>query len=162
MLTPDISGYLGIQNKGWFFGVYVIATIAVRLFSGSISDKIGRRKTMIIGITILIISMLLIGYSRDWFSYTLAAVIFGIATGITSPTLFAWTADLSHHDRRGVGAGTLFIALELGIMIGSLSTIFTYNNTLASIPFGFIIGAILAFSSLIYLLWHLKNRHSMT
>jgi MFS family permease len=162
VLTPDISGYLGIQNKGWFFGVYVIATIAVRLFSGSISDKIGRRKTMIIGVTILIISMLLIGYSRDWYSYTFAAVIFGVATGITSPTLFAWTADLSHHDRRGVGAGTLFIALELGIMVGSLSTIFTYNNTLDSIPIGFIFGSILAFISLIYLVWHLKKRHSIT
>lgn len=162
VLTPDMSGYLGLANKGWFFGIYVIATIIVRLFSGTLSDKIGRRKTLILGIVILIISMLMIGFSRDWYSYTLAAIIFGIATGISSPTLFAWTADLSHEDRRGVGAGTLFIALELGIMIGSLSTIFTYNNTLNSIPFGFIFGAFTALIAVIYLFWHLKKRHSQT
>lgn len=162
VLTPDMSGYLGLPNKGWFFGIYVIATIVVRLFSGSLSDKIGRRKTLILGILILIISMVLIGFARDWYSYTIAAVIFGIATGISSPTLFAWTADLSHEDRRGVGAGTLFIALEMGIMVGSLSTIFTYNNTLNSIPLGFLFGAFMALLSVIYLIWHLKKRHSQT
>jgi MFS family permease len=162
VLTPDMSGYLGLSNKGWFFGVYVMATIAVRLMSGSLSDKIGRRKTLIIGSIFLIVSMLMIGYSRDWYSYTIAAIIFGIATGITSPTIFAWTADISHEDRRGVGAGTVFIALEMGIMVGSLSTIFTYDNTLNSVPLAFIVGAFFTLIAIIYLFWHLKKRHSHT
>lgn len=162
VLTPDMSGYLGLPNKGWFFGIYVMATIVVRLLSGSLSDRIGRRKTLIIGSFILIISMLLIGYSNDWYSYTFAALAFGVATGITSPTIFAWTADISHEDRRGVGAGTVFIAMEMGIMVGSLSTIFTYNNTLETVPFAFIVGAFFTLIGITYLFWHLKYRHSHT
>ena len=106
--------------------------------------------------------MLLIGFSRDLTSYITAAVIFGFATGVSSPTLFAWTADLSHPDRRGVGAGTMFIALEAGIMVGSASTYLTYHNTLNSVPLPFITGAFMALVSIVYLIWHLKFRKSNT
>jgi multidrug resistance protein len=162
VLTPDISDYLGINNKGWFFGIYVISTIVIRLFTSSLSDKIGRRKTLLIGVIILIASMFLIGTAHNIAAYTTAAVLFGIATGITSPTLFAWTADLSHIDRRGVGSGTMFIALELGIMLGSISTIFTYNNHFETIYIGFSFGILMAILAAIYLIWHLSKRKSLT
>lgn len=162
VLTPDISDYLGINNKGWFFGIYVISTIVIRLFTSSLSDKIGRRKTLLIGVVLLIASMFLIGTAHNLSAYTTAAVLFGVATGITSPTLFAWTADLSHKDRRGVGSGTMFIALELGIMLGSISTIFTYNNHFETIYIGFSFGILMAVLAATYLIWHLSKRKSLT
>ena len=133
VLTPDMSGFVGIENKGFFFGFYVVSTIFVRLFTSSLSDRIGRRETMLIGVCILFISMLLLARVDSYNSFVISAIVFGLATGVSSPTLFAWTADLSHIKRRGVGAGTIFIALEIGIMIGSTSTIFTYDNTPESI-----------------------------
>jgi len=160
VVTPDLSAYLGIQNKGWFFGIYVLATIVVRLVSSSLSDRIGRRQTLLIGFGFLTMSMLLIGYADSVFSYGLSAVVFGIATGISSPTLFAWTADLSHPERRGVGSGTMFIALEIGIMVGSTLTLFSYDNSMSSVKTTFIIAACFALASMIYLVWHLLKRQS--
>ena len=152
VLTPDLSSYLGISNKGFFFGIYVIATILIRLLTSSLSDRIGREKTLLIGCFILVISMLLVGTSNSIVSYIFAAIIFGIATGITSPTMFAWTADLSHEDRRGVGAGTMFIALEFGIMFGALLTLVSYDSTKSTIFITFLIGAIMATIACIYLI----------
>lgn len=152
VLTPDLSTYLGISNKGFFFGIYVIATILIRLLTSSLSDRIGREKTLLIGCFILVISMLLVGTSNSIVSYIFAAIIFGIATGITSPTMFAWTADLSHDDRRGVGAGTMFIALEFGIMFGALLTLVSYDSTKSTIFITFSIGAIMATIACIYLI----------
>ena len=152
VLTPDLSTYLGISNKGFFFGIYVIATILIRLLTSSLSDRIGREKTLLIGCFILVISMLLVGTSNSIVSYIFAAIIFGIATGITSPTMFAWTADLSHEDRRGVGAGTIFIALEFGIMFGALLTLVSYDSTKSTIFLTFLIGAIMATIACIYLI----------
>ena len=152
VLTPDLSTYLGISNKGFFFGIYVIATILIRLLTSSLSDRIGREKTLLIGCFILVISMLLVGTSNSIVSYIFAAIIFGIATGITSPTMFAWTADLSHEDRRGVGAGTMFIALEFGIMFGALLTLVSYDSTKSTIFLTFLIGAIIATIACIYLI----------
>lgn len=152
VLTPDLSTYLGISNKGFFFGIYVIATILIRLLTSSLSDRIGREKTLLIGCFILVISMLLVGTSNSIVSYIFAAIIFGIATGITSPTMFAWTADLSHEDRRGVGAGTMFIALEFGIMFGALLTLVSYDSTKSTIFLTFLIGAMMATIACIYLI----------
>ncbi|MBI1837046.1 MAG: MFS transporter [Flavobacteriia bacterium] len=153
VITPDMSKFVGIENKGWFFVFYVICTIFVRLFLGSISDKIGRIKTLSIGVFSLIISMVLIAYSTTPLTYTFASIAFGFATGITSPTIFAWTADLSEITRRGIGAGTMFIALELGIMFGAFSTMLTYDNTKETISLSFNIGAISSGIALLYLIW---------
>jgi len=162
VLTPDISNFLNIENKGHFFIFYVITTIFVRLAFSGTSDKIGRRKMLLIAMSFLFVSMLLIGFSDDYLSYTLSSVVFGIATGISSPTIFSWTADLSHKDRRGVGSGTMFVALEAGIMFGSLTTLLTYDNTLGSIPIAFCIGSVMALLAVVYLIWHLKNKESLT
>lgn len=155
VLTPDMSVYLGIENKGWYYVFYVVSTILVRLFAGQLSDKIGRREALIIGIAFLIIAMIMTGNAKTEFWYTFASFIFGIATGITSPTLFAWMADLSPDHKRGVGSGTLFIALELGVLFGSISTIIFYRNTLETLTNSFTVGAIVAGLSLIYVIAHL-------
>ncbi len=156
VITPEIAKFLHFENKGVFFGVYVISTILIRLFASGLSDKIGRRQTMLIAVFILTGSMLFIGLAKTQEMYLLSAIIFGIATGISSPTLFAWTADLSHELRRGVGAGTMFIALELGIMIGSFSTMLLYDNHFSSVFPTFLFGAICAIIAALYLIWHLR------
>jgi MFS family permease len=162
VLSAEISGFLHLGNKGWFFLFYVMSTIVVRLLAGKLSDRIGRRETLLIGMVLVIVSMLLIGYATNIWSYTISSVIFGLATGITSPTIFAWTADLSDPERRGVGSGTMFIALELGVMLGSFSTTLLYDNTFASIPRAFLAGTILSAVACIYLVYHLKYRKSST
>jgi predicted MFS family arabinose efflux permease len=115
---------------------------------------------LLIGFGFLTISMFLIGAADSIFSYGVAAIVFGVATGISSPTLFAWTADLSHPERRGVGSGTMFIALEIGIMTGSALTLFSYDNSIASVKTTFLIAAGFAITSMLYLTWHLFRRQT--
>lgn len=155
VLTPDIARYLSIDNKGIFFGFYTVSTLFVRLFSSSLSDKIGRRKTLIIAMGFLLISMLLIGYATTPILFIISALIYGIAFGISSPTIMAWMADLSDPKRRGVGSGTLFIALEGGFIFGAGLSIITYDNSQSTILLSFSIAAIFTFLATIYLIWHL-------
>ena len=162
VVTPDMSGFFDIVNKGWFFGFYAFSTIFIRLFASGLSDKIGRRKTLIFGLSLMVICMTLVAFSTEWKLYTTAAIIFGVSTGISSPTLMAWMADLSHPERRGVGSGTLFIALEFGIMFGSASTMLTYDSTPTTIPSAFGTAGLVAVLGVLYLIWHLKKRHSNT
>jgi len=161
VLTPDYSTYLGIANKGYFFGIYVLSTIGIRLVFSSLSDRIGRRETMVIGCSLLVLSMVLLGYADDVWSYSFAAVIFGLATGISSPTLFAWTADLSLAHRRGTGSGTLFIALEIGILIGSGLTFLFYKNTIESARHCLFIAAGFGVIALLILLVQIRSAKSI-
>ena len=158
--SPDISHFLGIENKGWFFIFYMSSTILVRLFAGSLSDRIGRRKSLIIGLLLLIISMLLIATSTEVIRYTIGAIVYGLATGINSPTIFAWVADLSPIKRRGVGAGTVFIALESAIMAGALITLLLYNSTMESARIIYVSASFFGLVGIIYLIWHLKKNPS--
>jgi MFS family permease len=161
VLTPDYSTYLGIANKGYFFGIYVLSTIGIRLVFSSLSDRIGRRETMVIGCSLLVLSMVLLGYADDVWSYSFAAVIFGLATGISSPSLFAWTADLSLAHRRGTGSGTLFIALEIGILIGSGLTFLFYKNTIESARHCLFIAAGFGVIALLILLVQIRSAKSI-
>lgn len=156
IIVPDIAEFINIENKGSFFGIYVLSTIFVRLVAGPLSDKIGRVKMMLASTFLLMISMLLIGTIQGNISFILASIVFGIATGLSSPTLFAWTADLSPIERRGVGAGTMFIALEIGIMVGSFSTVLLYHNSLTSIFYTCLFGAISTFLAFLYLISKLR------
>lgn len=162
VLTPDYSAYLGIANKGYFFGIYVLSTIGIRLVFSSLSDRIGRRETMLIGCSFLVLSMILLGFADNIWSYSLAATIFGLATGISSPTLFAWTADLSLEHRRGTGAGTLFIALEIGILIGSGLTFLFYKNTIESARTCLFIAAGFGGVALLFLLLQMRKSRQLT
>lgn len=110
----------------------------------------------------MVMSMATVAFSNSVELYTTGAVLFGVATGISSPTLFAWTADLSKPERRGVGSGTLFIALEFGILLGAASTLVSYDNSITSIPAVFLFGSLLSGIAIVYLIWHLKFRHSHT
>lgn len=162
VIVPDLAEYLGIENKGAYFTYYAISTIVVRLFTSSLSDKIGRRKTLILGVALLIIALLLTGLATTETAFIIAATLFGVATGINSPTLMAWMGDLSDIKRRGAGSGTIFIALEIGIMLGSGMTLYTYDNTPNSVFFTFSIVAGIAFLAMLYLIWHLFRRESNT
>lgn len=157
VLTPDISENLGIEMKGLYLGIYAIPTILIRLFYGRFFENVKRELAMIIACCFLLLSILLLLYTNNISCFISSALIFGIATGISSPTLFAWTADLSPKNRRGVGAGTVFIALELGVMIGSASTLLFYNGSSASIQNSLFVGITLVISALIYLSYRLKS-----
>ncbi len=160
VLSPDMSEFLGIENKGAFFVSYMCCTIFVRLFVGFISNRFERRKFLLLAMSVLAISMVLLWNSKTAGMYYFSSIIFGLATGIGSPNLFAWTADLSPKDRRGAGAGTMFIALEFGILSGSLIANLFYRNTFESLRFVFFIGFFCAISSCIYLIWHMKTKRS--
>lgn len=157
VITPDMAGYLSIENKGIFFGFYTISTLIVRLFTSSLSDIIGRRKTLLIAMLLLSVSMVIIAMADSKALFLTAALIYGVASGISSPTLMAWMADLSNPRRRGVGSGTLFIALECGFMFGAGLSIITYDSTFSTIYGSFMIAACVCGLALIYLLWHLNT-----
>jgi MFS family permease len=159
VLTPEISEYLEIENKGWFFFCYVLTTMFVRLLAGNISDKYGRKSVLFVGVLLLMISMYMMTCVNSITMYTITSIIFGLATGINSPALFAWTADLSDKDRKGIGAGTMFIALEFGIMTSSFLTLFFYKNNVETVFKSFFIGAIPATLAFLYLVYELRKRN---
>lgn len=158
VLVPDLSEFLGIENKGVFFMYYVVFTITMRLGFGKASDIKGRREVLLLAMIILLGSVIVLALAENHLIFALAAILFGIASGLSSPSLFAWTADLSDPEHKGRGTGTMFIALEMGIMFGSISTLIIYNNTLETLQHCLYLAAIMCGLAVGYL-QYLKGKY---
>jgi MFS family permease len=158
VLVPDLSEFLGIENKGVFFMYYVVFTIVMRLGFGKVSDIRGRREILLLAMIILLGSVIVLAMAENYLIFAIAAILFGIASGLSSPSLFAWTADLSDPENKGRGAGTMFIALEFGIMFGSLSTFIIYDNTMETLQYCLYVAALMVGLSIAYL-QYLKGKY---
>jgi MFS family permease len=151
-IIPDFSDFLEVKNRGLFFTVMLVSSVITRLFAGKASDKYGRVNLLLGGTLALTITMTTLAFTTNQLVFFIGALFFGIATGINSPTLFAWTVDLANPEKRGKAIATMFIALEIGILFGALFSAEIYSNNPAGFPLAFGSGAVLALVAFIYLL----------
>jgi MFS family permease len=150
-LVPDQTKLLGISNKGAFFTIYTIASLTVRLFFAKSSDKYGRIPILMLSSAILIVSMILCISTDSTWIFVLGAILFGFSWGFNTPTLMAWTVDLSHENYRGRAVATTYIALEAGIGIGALFAGHLYQGKVENMAIPYELSAFLAFVALVYL-----------
>lgn len=157
-LIPDWTGHIGIANKGLFFVAYTISSLAIRFLAGKVSDTHGRLLVIKAGLVLLLIAMVVLGFGKNLIWLISGAALYGVATGIVSPALNAWTIDLSNPNYRGKALATMYIALEAGIGLGALFSGWIYYDTIVRIPYilqGTGIGVIIA---LIYITaWERKQ-----
>jgi len=136
-VVPDQSRLLGLAGptKGLFYVCYTGASLGVRLLSGRASDIHGRVPVLRLSAGILALGLGLLVWSPSVPWFLAGAVVFGIGTGLNSPTLYAWTIDLSHPEHRGRAVATMYIALEIGIGLGALLAGWIFANQPAHLPY---------------------------
>ncbi len=157
-LIPDWSQHMGIENKGLFFMVYTIASLVIRFIAGKASDQYGRIRIINIGLVLLFVSLAVIGFVDTFTGLMVGASIYGIATGILSPALNAWTVDMSHVDHRGKAMATMYIALEAGIGLGALCAGWYYQDVIAKIPIIMYTTAVMSIMALVYMLLRKRSQ----
>ena len=148
----DWSKYLGTSNKGMFFMVFTLASLLIRFIAGKASDRYGRIRIMKVSLLFLAVSLVMIGLANSSFLLMAAAALYGVATGMLSPTVNAWTIDLSDPLHRGRAVATMYIALEAGIGLGALLAGWLFIDKISMIPVTFFICAGITVIALAYLL----------
>lgn len=151
-LVPDLCEEIGLENKGYFFAAFTIASVSVRFFAGRFSDTIGRAKVLLFSSLLFSAAMVVIGFATDKNSLFLGAVMFGLAQGINSPTIMAWAIDLGDEKRIGRAMSTVYIALEIGIGTGAFFAGYFYALDHTNLPWIFVSCALLTLVSFAYLL----------
>lgn len=164
-LLPERSVSIGFVNKGSMFMVFAFASVAVRIFAGRLSDRLGRVRVLASGIIFLVIGLSVCSQSTTPLTLIVGCVFYGLSNGITSPTLFAWATDIcpSHHKARAFAS--LYIALELGIGLGALiSGELVAGKFIESgnISGAFLVCAVLGVLALLILHPRLRHRAAVT
>jgi MFS family permease len=113
-LTTAISAYLpekGVSSGqvGLIIGISGLAMILSAIPFGLMSDRIGRKKLLLVGLTALPLSMFICSLSADPDLYMLAGIISGIAEGAILSTWNAMIADKTTVDNREMAFSISFI-----------------------------------------------------
>ena len=150
-IIPDFSTSLGIENKGLFFASFTATSILVRVIAGKLSDKYGRLPILKIACLGIVATMWFIGTATNVTQFLIGGALVGFAAGMNSPTIFAWTIDLSDPRHRGRAMATMYIAMEIGIGIGALVSAYLFDNNPENLSMVFNSGALLAGIAFIYI-----------
>ena len=104
------------------FAVYAIALLVALLFTGSLSDSIGRRPVILAALAIQLASILMfiLASSIEWLFA--ARIAQGIATGIATSALAASFVDLQPPDRPTLGSTVNSATPILGLGLGALAS----------------------------------------
>lgn len=150
-LSPDLSKSIGLHNKGLYFLIYTLASLFIRIVAGKVSDKNGRIPVLRWGCFALVIAMGFTALAHNVYLFVIAAVFFGIAQGVLSPIVQAWTIDLCDEHNRGRALATMYICMEAGIGLGAYLSAEIYQNKVSQMPYAFMIMAVLASMAFAYL-----------
>jgi DHA1 family multidrug resistance protein-like MFS transporter len=85
---------------------------------GNISDRIGRKRVLMVGVFGYGVSLLLMGLASSLWMLFAARALSGLLTAATMPSAMAYVGDTTAEEERGGGIGWLGSAAGLGIILG--------------------------------------------
>lgn len=152
-LMPDLAMHVGFseQDKGIFFLVFVISSLGIRFLAGKISDRLGRVIVLKYAALAIVAGDLMIVFTNNQTMFIASSIVFGVAVGLNTPTIYAWTIDLSLDHARGRGLATMYIALEIGIGVGAFMAGFIYGGLAENISLAFGVCAAMAALAFLFL-----------
>ncbi len=103
---------------GLLMAVYSLMQLIFAPMWGRISDRIGRKPVMLIGIAGLAISFFLFAMSTQLWMLFAARIIGGFLSSANMPTAMAYVADITTVEDRGKGMGIIGAAVGLGFIFG--------------------------------------------
>jgi MFS transporter, ACDE family, multidrug resistance protein len=113
------------RGPGWAglaLATFAAGNVAVVIPSGYLSDRVGRRVPLLIGLPVSALSTVLVGFTTSLPLFLAAAFITGAATGIFISPQQAAVADIvGSKARGGTAVATFQMMSDFGAIVGSLA-----------------------------------------
>lgn len=135
-VLPFYAEELGASpfELGLLMATYSVMQFLFAPMWGRISDKIGRKPVLMIGIAGLGLSFFLLALATQLWMLFAARIIGGLLSAANMPTVTAYVADITSEEDRGKGMGIIGAAVGLGFIFGpAIGGVFSSGNL--AIPF---------------------------
>ena len=119
--------------SGLFTAIYSFAQILACGYWGKLSDVIGKKNIIMIGLISSAVSYLVLGMSSNIYIALFARFVAGLLSA-NSPILKSFVGQLSNDTNKGTNYGYMTIAWSVGIIIGALLGGNTYNILFPQYP----------------------------
>ena len=105
---------------GLMMSLYSIMQFLFAPLWGRVSDRIGRKPVILIGIAGYAISFLMQAFSPNLGFFIVARTLAGILSSATLPSAMAYIADITTAENRSRGVGLLGAAMGVGMIFGPM------------------------------------------
>jgi len=120
---------LTVIEIGWVVGAYGLVWGGSQLWTGPLSDRIGRKIPIVAGMWICGGGIAAMLFGDTMVHWTVAAAVSGLGMALLYPTLIAAVGDISHPNWRGSSLGVYRFWRDIGYGIGALLIGFIANAT---------------------------------
>ncbi len=119
-ILPIIGDALRVPEAhwGWLITVYSISLAIAALVMGPVSDRIGRRRILLLGSGALAIALALHGLVSSFSTMLAARALAGACGGMLSGAAVSYVGDYFPYERRGWATGWVMSGIPFGIVIG--------------------------------------------
>ncbi len=119
-LLPVIRDQLGVREDllGLLVTAYAVGVGILALIGGPLSDRVGRRRILVIGSGWMALALLLHAFAADFWSLMAVRLIAGGASGLIASASVAYVADALPFEARGRANGLLASGFAAGQILG--------------------------------------------
>lgn len=119
-ILPRISEQLGtpLEILGNLVTVYAIMVGVFAIIMGPLSDKIGRRKILLIGTGAISFFLFLHGFVESFTGLMVVRALAGMAGGVLSGSAVAYVGDYFPYEKRGWANGWIMSGIAMGQILG--------------------------------------------
>ena len=106
------------DEYGLLIALYAVMQLIFSPVWGSISDQVGRKPVMLIGMAGVTLTLVMFGFAdRLWMIFA-ARILSGLLASAMMPTAMAYVGDCTNEEERGDAIGKLGGAMALGVILG--------------------------------------------
>jgi MFS family permease len=115
----DVLG-LTVTELGWLFGLQTLTTLAVRPAIGFVSDRVGRRAIIVIGLTVCGGAVLLVSIAAGVSEIVMAILAYAAGVATTTAATSAYITDVTRRARYGAAHGVFGTIYDIGDALGPI------------------------------------------
>lgn len=112
---------LTITELGWLFGLQTVTTLAVRPAIGFVSDRVGRRSVIVIGLTVCSGAVLFVSVAADLATIVAAILVYAAGVATTTAATSAYITDVTRRARYGAAHGVFGTIYDVGDALGPIA-----------------------------------------